>query len=122
MQAPKVNLKYAILIPLGLFWSGFGIESERYMPDSAFVYVDPVSNVYFGRYCIPASYKSGPFPKLLEMPARAAWALEVEPDHDCIEEGAFYEDGRSVSGMLLEWVGVLGPLRSRWNADGTWNW
>ena len=37
-------------------------------------------------------------------------------------KAGFSQDGRSLSGKLMERLGMLPPLPSRWNPDGTWNW
>ena len=47
---------------------------------------------------------------------------KLNPDPDCRDQGGFLQDDRPMSGMLLEWFGLLSPLKSRWSPDGTWNW
>jgi hypothetical protein len=51
-----------------------------------------------------------------------AYDMQYRPDPDCRERGAFVADGRSLTGTLLERLGILGPLPRRWNDDGSWNW
>jgi hypothetical protein len=48
--------------------------------------------------------------------------LKYEPDQKCGGESGFTQDGRSYTGNLLERMGLLPPLPSRWNEDGSWNW
>ena len=44
-------------------------------------------------------------------------------DHDCeVQCNKKLQDGRSLTGHYLEKIGILTPLRSRWDKDGTWNW
>jgi hypothetical protein len=47
---------------------------------------------------------------------------KLNPDPDCRDQGGFLQDDRSMSGMFLEWIGLLSSIKSRWNPDGTWNW
>ena len=56
--------------------------------------------------------------------ARAAEArtLNYEPDKKCQDGGGFSQDSRSITGNFLARLGLLPPLPSRWNPDGTWNW
>ena len=51
--------------------------------------------------------------------ARAA-GYKAEPG--CNEAQCWSQDGRSLTGRLLERLGLLPQLRSRWNSDGSWNW
>ena len=56
--------------------------------------------------------------------SRAAEArkLKYEPDKKCGGEAGFSQDDRSLTGRVCERMGMLPPLPSRWNKDGTWNW
>lgn len=45
----------------------------------------------------------------------------LNPNVECREANGFIEDGRSISGRLLEKIGILPKFVSRWNSDGTWN-
>ena len=56
--------------------------------------------------------------------SRAAEArkLNYAPDKKCQDAGGFSQEQRSISGNYLVRLGLLPPLPSRWNADGTWNW
>lgn len=49
-------------------------------------------------------------------------ALKYTPDANSRDNGDFIQEGRSMSGILLEKVGLLPPLKNRWNKYGTWNW
>ena len=45
----------------------------------------------------------------------------LKPDPTCRDAGGFTQDVRTPSGMLLEKIGILDPLKPRWNKDGSWN-
>jgi hypothetical protein len=49
-------------------------------------------------------------------------AQNLRADPACRGEGDFTMQGRSVSGLLLERIGILPPQKSRWNPDGSWNY
>ena len=54
--------------------------------------------------------------------AAEARKLKYEPDKKCQDEAGFSQDDRSLTGRICERMGMLPPLPSRWNKDGTWNW
>ena len=46
-------------------------------------------------------------------------------DRECVNQGAYIMEGRTMTGLVLEGIGLeilLGPLPNRWNPDGSWNW
>jgi len=45
----------------------------------------------------------------------------LKSNHDCRDINGFTEEGRSMSGRLLEKIGIFSKFKSRWNDDGTWN-
>lgn len=78
---------------------------------------------------ISFALEAGDSPKLILAPMRPATMYKLEsttgkfsPDEHCRDQNGFMQDGRSASGMFLERIGILGPIKSRWNQDGTWNW
>jgi hypothetical protein len=98
--------------------SGFGIGSSITTPNHAIVFVDENTATYLSPPCLPQEewrfypeMKKGDMKNLILVPGKA-----------CIDSGGFVQEGRSVSGIILESLGVLGPLKSRWNTDGSWNW
>ena len=130
-------------ISLFILFLGFGCDTVSSMPDRALIFVDPKQSVYFAPVCVsmPDSVQaliakafttakthddsSGAIFRssgLMPMPAAARTQLGLHPDTKCRDEGAFEEEGRSVSGNLLVKVGILPPKKSRWNADGSWNY
>lgn len=114
------NIKKALGFMLALIllaaFLGFGITSARTMPTYAQIFLDESSRTYIA----PPMVKSD---KGLRLSTVAeAYRLDYSPDLDSRDAGAFLQEDRSLTGHLLEWVGVLGPIPPRWNADGTWNY
>jgi hypothetical protein len=87
------------------------------MPDNAVVLINDQNHPYLSPVCARQEDKQCRIGRALE-----ARRLRYEPDIKCRDQGGFRQDGRSYTGQLLEVVGLLEPLPSRWNADGTWNW
>ncbi len=52
----------------------------------------------------------------------AARAAGYGSERKCNNESCWSQEGRSLTGNAIQAAGVLPPLRSRWNPDGTWNW
>lgn len=116
-------IRTVVGVPAAVLWLGFGIVSSRHVPDSALVYVSP-NHVFYAPPCISlsASHSVEAMSSLVLTTIQSARAIGATPDRDCVNTGAFYQDGRSLSGLLLEYVGLFPPLKSRWNEDGSWNW
>lgn len=142
-------LKGIAAVLVALVFIGFGIGTSRSMPDSAVLYVNEETKTYLSPPCFDAvkqeaeaitekmagasieEHKNNP-KQLVDMfnflgSSRLTTKAEIrrmpyKPDTECRDAGGFMQDGRSLSGLLLEYVGLLPPLPSRWNPDGTWNW
>ena len=101
---------------LFLFVVGLSIRSSTHMPENAQIYLNDTTRTYSAPPCIsdPAGLRLGT--------AGDAHRLQYKPDTGSKEAGAFFREGRSLSGMLLEKIGILGPVPARWNADGSWNY
>ena len=97
-----------------------GCETTSGTPAHALVYVDHAEKLY-----IPPTYLQDnlidPYPYDL-ITIGEAREIGYNPHPDAREQGYFMQEGRSLIGLLLEKIGVLNPLPSRWNEDGTWNW
>ncbi|MDA2937392.1 hypothetical protein MYX75_03910 [Acidobacteria bacterium AH-259-A15] len=95
---------------------GLGIGTTKPMPDHAILLVDDETDTYFALPCVPDPdrFRAGTVAE--------ARKLNYKPDPECREQGWFIQERRSLTGRLLEALGILNPLPSRWNADGTWNW
>ena len=99
-----------------LFGLGFGIATSIDAPPGALVQVDAASRTYFAPSCRQISSALG------IATLDNARKLGFSPDARCVELGGFVQRSRSLSGQLLEKLGLLAPLPSRWNANGSWNW
>ncbi len=99
-----------------MFGVGFGIAPTIDAPPGALVHVDAASRIYFAPSCRQISSALG------ITTLGNARKLGFSPDARCLELGGFVQRDRSVSGQILEKFGLLAPLPSRWNANGSWNW
>lgn len=111
------TIRFVVIILIFTFMAGFYIVPTRTMPDNALVLIDDQTKTYFSPNC--AAEEKKPL-----RPARAAEArqLKYAPAPSCQGAAGFRQDDRSMSGTLLMRLGMLPPLPSRWNPDGTWNW
>ena len=139
-----VNWLRAGAITLGvLFLLGFGLETELSMPYNARVFINPHDNRYISPPCLrltpeqerqlaegmkeQGSYRdsmsvlvkvTGLYPAI----AQEMHEQKFRAEQSCADQDGFSMTDRSVSGILLQRVGVLPPLPRRWNKDGSWNW
>lgn len=110
------NLLAGAGVASALLLLGFGVGSSKAMPRNALILLDHQDRTYLAPVCVPNASRYE------EAVAARADELGYRPEPECREKGAFVQDGRSLSGLALQRLGLLGPLRSRWNGDGTWNW
>ena len=94
-----------------------GLGTSVSMPDNAKVVMDMDEALYFAPSCAVNDKHH-----VLRVTASRAREMNFKADPLCANSGAFTEEGRSPIGSVLEWAGILSPLRPRWNADGSWNW
>lgn len=108
--------KLAAAIVGVFFFLGLSLGSTMTMPKHAIVYLDMAHASYLAPSCVtdPSGYELGT--------ADEAYSLSFKPDDGCRNKGGFVQEGRSLSGKLLQNLGILKPLPHRWNPDGTWNW
>ena len=115
-----MSLPKALAAVVGLsgfaFCAGFGISGALTMPDNAVLYLDPDRKVYLASPCV------GDFTGLRLGTPQEARHLKFSPDPSCREKGAFLSEDRSLSGQVLVSLGILKPMPSRWNSDGSWRW
>jgi hypothetical protein len=111
------TIRFFVIILFFTLLAGFFIVPTRTMPDHAIVLLDDQNHIYLSPRCAQPEKRE-------YRVARAAEArkLKYEPDKLCRDAGGFSQDNRSLTGNFLVRLGLLPPLRSRWNADGTWNW
>ena len=100
------------------FYLGFGIKSGKVAPGHAYVFVD-IKN---GTYIAPPCVKETMFASYQRTTIKAAREKKLRADNDCKNAGGFVQEGRSLSAKLIERLGFIEPIKSRWNADGSWNW
>ena len=101
-----------------LVFVGFGIGSSKVAPEYALVFVDASQNTYITPPCL-ARDKWMLSPRFT---IEQAHKLKLTPEPKCRDEGGFVQEGRSLTGVMFEKLGLLDPVQSRWNPDGTWNW
>ena len=111
------TVKFVLIMLIFTLLAGFFLVPTLAMPDHAIVLLNDQNHTYVAPSCADREKKD-------YRPARAAEArkLSYEPDKQCQAKGGFNQDGRSITGNLLVRLGLLPPLPSRWNPDGTWNW
>ncbi len=112
------GVKVALAIGGLLVYFGFGIGSSKIMPQNAELYLDHSMRLYISPPCVAFKDRA----QLSLATVAEARKLAYQPEPKCRDEGGFTQDGRSLSGRLFEWLGVIGPLPARWNLDGSWNW
>ncbi len=111
------TIRFFLIMLIFTFLAGFYIVPTRAMPDHAVVFLDDETRTYLSPTCAPKDQK----PRRTATAAEAR-RLKYEPDKQCQDASGFIQEGRSVAGNYLERLGMLPPLPSRWNPDGTWNW
>lgn len=110
----------------------FGISSIIPVPTHAFAYMNALTKEIYAPTCLDQQTKT-----TLQRPCKHC-TMEREYfvlgpigimrsmggkfNDECNNSGAFSQDGRTLLGIILEYIGILPPLKSRWNPDGTWNW
>ncbi|MER2996148.1 hypothetical protein [Pontibacter populi] len=118
-----------ILTPIGtIFLLGFGCDTLATMPKHAFVFVNDNDEYIAPPFLMHDGFDDT---RLINFYADA-YKLKLkryrdvikdsEPHNECREGEYYVQEGRSVSGSLLEYLGVLPTLKPRWNEDGSWNY
>jgi hypothetical protein len=111
------TIRFTVIMLICTLLAGFFIFPTRDMPDNAVVLLDDQTRTYLSPQCANQEKRE-------YRPATAAEArkLNYQPDKKCQDAGGFSQASRSLSGNFMARLGMLPPLPSRWNADGTWNW
>jgi hypothetical protein len=128
MDKLKEYLIYVAAVPVFLLIFGFGIGSSTHMPKHALLLVNDETKEYFAPPClmefgyndVKTIYQFGRQKNFRVVSAKEV-GMPYRPNSECRESNGYFQDGRSVSGMLLEKIGLLPKENSRWNPDGTWN-
>ena len=125
MTIPKPIALVIVIVGVGLFGLA-AIENVYTTPAHAIVYVDRLADdlTYFAPPCLVDPHLARKVEAGTLQPQTKEYVRELgyRPDPDCVETGAFTQDGRNGLGMILQMLGMLEPIESRWNADGSWNW
>lgn len=116
MKKISLAVRFAVVLLGVLLLIGLGIQSSKTTPDHAIVHVNDASKTYSAPLCTQTKGK------LRIATAAQARKMGYSPDPECRDQGWFVQDDRSLTGMLLQKIGFLKPLPSRWNKDGSWNY
>ena len=111
------TIRFAVIMLLCTLLAGFFIVPMRDMPDHAVVLLDDQTRTYFSPACAQGEERA-----YRQATAAEARQLNYAPYKKCQDARGFSQDTRSLSGNLMTRLGMLPPLPSRWNADGSWNW
>ena len=111
------TIRFAVIMLIFTLLAGFFIVPTRTMPDNAVVLLDDQNRTYVSPGCAKKEKQAYRVGRVAE-----ARKLNYEPDKNCRETGGFSQNNRSLTGNFMARLGMLPPLPSRWNPDGTWNW
>jgi hypothetical protein len=96
---------------------GFGVGSVVLVPPYALVFINDASKTYIALPCMDEWQHRAT--QVVDVVRRGtvgdAIKLGYKKDDSCREAGGFQEDGRSLSGLFLERVGILPPLEHWWD-------
>ena len=115
----KVAARLFIVVaaPLFLLILGFGVGSNTAMPPYAAVFLDDQTKTYIALPCIEEWQRrtSEKVSTVRIAKLGEARKLNYKPDAACRDTGAVAPDGRSVSGKILETLGLLDPIEYWWD-------
>jgi hypothetical protein len=117
MTSVGQNIKIALIVAGALLFLGLGIGSNTPMPGHAAVYIDDATRTYLAAPCKSAG-AHGPDINVgaLRFGTKSeARRLEYKPDDVCRNTGIHAPDDRSATGHLLQWLGLLTPLKHWWD-------
>ena len=97
----------------------FGISGSKSPPKNTLVFVDNDKDTYIAPPCVTAQKDWTHYSR---MTIDQADKLGFKPDPACTKYGVFEQDDRSLGGRVLEKIGLLKRIPSRWNPNGSWNW
>ena len=118
----KKIITTSFILLLVLSFVGFGIGRETVISSSnAIVVANEKDNTYSSLPCVPDVHGNGLKDRWI-MRLEEARIIGLKPDPNCINEGGFIQEERSLSGHILELAGILPPIPRRLNPDGTWNY
>ncbi|HVY02037.1 MAG TPA: hypothetical protein VG983_00155 [Caulobacterales bacterium] len=102
---------------LVLFGMGFAVATPARMPSYALVFLDDDNEAYLAPQCVPLWRRHAPpeAHNLRRSHLAAAEALDYKPDDACARTSAFHPPGPSLSRLLLQKFGVIGPPAQWWD-------
>ena len=127
-EKAKVGLGLAGFVAFIAVVAGMAINSVAVMPDNALVYADVLDERYHSPPCalrrdFPHFAGSTRLPEgegFMVVPAAVAKdMMGFRPDEECRDHDGFVHSRPLIVSWLTD-LGIFG--RSRWNADGSWNW
>lgn len=90
-------------------------------PNNAIVYVDDARRIYYAEPCATDDvFFESKF--TLRQTIYEKLDLNYSPASKCRHAGWLTQNGRSQLGLLFEKIGLIGPMESRWNEDGSWRY
>ena len=116
MERVFVFIKVTAALIGVLLLIGLGVRPSKGMPDNVRVYVNDATKTYMAPSCVR------PLSGCRRITAGEARTLGYKPDLKCRDDGAFIQEGRSLTGSLLQRIGILKPIPPKWNEDGSWNY
>ena len=96
---------------------GLGIGSSDPMPSYAVVFLDDTTKTYIALPCVE-EWRSRPTQQvdiIRRSTAGEARQRRYKVDEKCRDAGGYVEDGHSLTGLILVWLGVLPPLTHWWD-------
>lgn len=126
----KTSNIVAVIVGLFLFFSLFGsnFTVKQKAPDYAIVYVDPEKKIYYAPPYIDNLSPAARLAENIDIKTLTRSTLkEVRNSQYTLnevskEKGYFSQEYRTLVAFSLEKLGLLKPLPSRWNNDGSWNY
>lgn len=114
--------KYILIAKMAAiaFICGFGIESIKTAPNNARVLITDETNYFY-----PATSDYFQFMNIKGYTYKITTIENARNDNkemyrDAKERGYFIQHGRSLSGSILEKIGLLPKIPSRWDSSGNW--
>lgn len=116
----KRVVKYSILVLVLLFAAGFATGSVGPISDNAIVYIDEKTDTYYSPLSLDQSRVTEL--DLKHATLKTAQTFGYKANEEDKQNGYFQQEGRSLSGKLLERIGILPKLADRIGPDGNWRY
>jgi hypothetical protein len=122
-------LSLLLMLMVIIFCIGLGIGTVKTIPDNALVFVNETTKEYIAPPCVMKqgcdkideinsfAYKHS----IRVVQYKYITGKKITPNEECKEQSGFMEEGRSLTGIFLENIGVLAKKETRWKEDGSWS-